>query len=352
MNQNMERPEDRAFGVETVKPVFGKKSFFNLLHLYFYRLTHEKIAYVILGLTLLGAFLTVFVGWETNQQLIKAAQESGKQASLSFSLSMVSMSCFALPSSLASMFYLANFLIISPSSTGSSIIGSFFSIGTVSLLYICFFFGREWHNRTFRNQILSGHGRLGIFSAGVISALVWALVCVAIWQIGIWGLGLAMKVPAFLPGQYGTVDSYGALFATCFFLTLLVFLTYAIVSVSWVYIIPSSWGAFGLLAASFVLNNLILTITLSLGTANGNTYYKFAECLVSYQYLSAMNCNIDKAAQYEFVENPYTGESSLQLVLVKGRATVNIIKTIASSLVISGAMYGFGVLVFTKRDLK
>ena len=64
---------------------------------------------------------------------------------------------------------------------------------------------------------------------------------------------------------------------------LLIYISLAVLACAWSFIIPNSWGAFGLLYATFEVAALIGIIVYGLGYFNANSYYQLREWLVSYQ---------------------------------------------------------------------
>jgi hypothetical protein len=356
--QPTERPEDRAFGVETVKPIFGKKGFGNLLKLYLYRVLHDKLAYAILIIIFALAFIVILFGWNDNETAKQTAIQNGTQVDLTFSISMISLSCFSTPNTIVSTLSAFNNLVTQAnrSNVYQTIFNSTLTIGFVSLIYISAFFGREWHNRTLRNQILSGHSRFQIFLASFAATAIWCLVGVAIWEIVVWGFGSALGIPAFLTGQYGSYKdasfySYGGTLALSFFMELLIYLTYAAIALSWVYIIGNSWGALGLFVATIFAFDIFYAIIYGVGVSHSNTYYKFMECLFPYQNSAYLSCNPDTTAEYVAVSNG-SGGKYFKLQAVYDRTLILAIKTICSSVVLIGGMGGLGYLAFYKKDLK
>jgi hypothetical protein len=352
-----ERPEDRAFGVETVKPTFGKKGFGNLLKMYFYRLTHDKIAYAILIIIFAMALIAVLFGWDQNEQAKRTAQLNGTEVQYQFSLSMIALSCFSTPNQIVSTLFMVNLVSVTDGfqSLIQSVFNTILPIGFISLIYISSFFGREWHNRTLRNQILSGHSRFQIYLASFVATLLWCLAGTIIWQIVVWGLGGALQVPAFLKGQfysdaYGTNYSYPGIMAISFFMEMLIYVTFAMIALSWVYIIGNSWGALGLFAATIFAFDVFFSIIFGIGRNHNNTYFQFMECLLPYQNAAFLNYDVDIAAKYVVQTSEYG--NSFTLKAEYGRALPLILKTVFSSIILVGGFGGLGYLAFYKKDLK
>jgi len=225
------------------------------------------------------------------------------------------------------------------------------------LLTIAFFVGKDWKNRTFRNQILAGHGRIRIYLTAQMTAILISLGGILLWQIILWGLGSLLRIPAFLENQFVYTTAQGkasydpaANFCLSFFMELLIFLALTVIACAWSFIIPNSWGALGLLYATFVLFNIISTILFGVSEFNYNTYYQLQEWLFPYQLGIYSNFRGDLYPQ--FVYGDSNGYGSWSQVVYSGRTTALALKTTATALIGIGGMGYLGALSFVKRDLK
>lgn len=304
--------------------------FSRLLKMYFYRLVHEKAFWIVFGIISTIGIITALILGETD------AASRGKGYGDVFSLTQ-----FAIMGT--------NFGMYSTYQTKGSQdgINTPILLGFIAVIVVSFFIGREWHNRTFRNQILSGFSRGKIFGASVIVSLAIALANLAAFELFFWLLGLALGVPVFLPNA--TIPGFsntGAAFAIAFFMCLLIYLVFAVIACSWAFIIPNSWGALGLLYATIAFFSLLSLIVLFIESANRDTYYQFSEWLLPYQYSAFSLLSFDDAVKIDLSSGYY------QTVLVSGRAGALIAKTVISCLVLGGGMGFLGFLSFTKRDLK
>ena len=64
---------------------------------------------------------------------------------------------------------------------------------------------------------------------------------------------------------------------------LLIYISLAVLACAWAFIIPNSWGAFGLLYATIEAASLFAAVLYVLGEFNGNSYFQVQEWLMSYQ---------------------------------------------------------------------
>lgn len=335
-------------------------SMLDLLKMYFYRLLHSKMVYVIYGIVVLVAIIAVIVLFENNAQQAKLATENGTTYTPVASLSQIALWCFSVPllSATASNIILEAKL----TSVFSMAVTAYFPIGFLALFVIAFFVGKDWRNRTFRNQILAGHSRLEIYLCAQIVSLVIALGLVAVWELTLWAFGSAMRVPAFLEGQFNYTLSDGTkvvsnttgVFVLSFFMCLILYIVTSVLACSWCFIIPNSWGAIGLLYATFQLFNLVSVIVYAAASINYNTYYLFQEWLMPYQMGLYSNYFSDLYGQYRYVNSSGSSYSSSgwRLEIYNGRAGLLALKTVVSSLVLMGGMGYLGGLAFMKRDLK
>ena len=335
-------PESRPFGEEHVKAKQHPTTFLDLWKMYLYRLYHTKWIYVLSGIMTLAAVIVVVVYSVGNAQFLKLYIENHGGSSTgfvpSFALSSAALWCFNVPGS---------------TSSGTAILNTSLPIGFVILLTICFFIGKDWQNRTFRNQILAGHGRWEIYFAAQLTSLLISLAMVAIWESVIWGLGSALQIPAFLPGQFdqvvaGKTVAYDVtkVFCVCFFMDLLIFISTSVIACAWSFIIPNSWGSLGLLYAFFEALALIFIIFYVAGAFNGASYYYVEEFLLPYQAGKFASFDPDTFITYVF-ESGYW-----QNVNNAGRSTILVIITCATSLAWIGGMGYLGGLAFQKKDLK
>lgn len=335
--------EEHPFFREKVMAKQHPATFLDLWKMYLYRLYHTKMIYVIGGLLILGALITVIVMAESNAQSLKTYKENyGTENGFVpfFSLSMAALWCFGVPAS---------------SSAGSSGSSTNFPLGFLVLLTICFYIGKDWQNRTFRNQILAGHSRWEMYLAAQLTSLLIAFGGIVIWETVLWGLGSALRIPAFLPRQFNVVVagkevSYDLtkVFCLSFFMELLMFLSTAVVACSWAFIIPNSWGALGLLYATFALLNITSGILYLAGYFNGNSYFFIQEFLLSYQYGRFSSYAPDIYMQYVYNRNSGVWVATN----FNGRSWILMGETIATSLIFIGGMGYLGGLAFQKKDLK
>jgi hypothetical protein len=273
----------------------------DLFKMYLYRLAHTPMVYVIYGLVVFGAVIVVIAMAELNAQAARIATENGTTYTPYAALSEAGLWCFGVPSTSLSAATVGG--MTSALSTGAALYTQF---GFLLLLTIAFFVGKDWKNRTFRNQILAGHGRISIYLTAQVTAILISLGGIVLWQLILWGLGSLLRIPAFLDDQFvietvqGTA-SYdpAANFCLSFFMDLLIFLALTVIACAWAFIIPNSWGALGLLYATFVLFNLIATILYGVSQFNLDTYYQLQEWLFPYQFGMYSNYHGDLAAQFK-----------------------------------------------------
>jgi len=326
-------------------------SFFDLLKMYLFRLYHSKMIYIVYAIVALIAIIACAILFELNAQDYKHAIEAGQAANYSPShvIADLALWCFSIPlSSPAPAMIDSNQLL----NLGITL---YFPLGFIALFIIAFFVGKDWRNRTFRNQLLAGHSRLEIYFAAQITSLIIALALVVVWELTVWVAGLAFQLPAFRAGQFDYVLTNGAkyfgnapaAFTLSFFMDLLIFLAFAVVACAWCFIIPNSWGAVGLLYATLELINIVSTIVYAVGTVNFNSYYLFQEWLLPYQLSMYSNYIADR--YYDFTFSQTSGWS---FIVGNGRGGLLAMKTVLASLLLLGGMGYLGALSFTKRDLK
>lgn len=327
----------------------------DLLKMYFYRLYHSKMLYVIYGVVALIAIIAIIILFEINAQVKKSAIETGTTYNPSASISQLALWCFSIP--LQSLSATTLLTAISYQKLFTMAATSYFPIGFLALFVIAFFVGKDWRNRTFRNQILAGHSRLEIYLCAQIITLVIALGLVAVWELTLWVFGLAFQIPAFVDGQFDyTLTSSGikvisnttGVFLLCFFMSLLIYIAVSVVACAWAFIIPNSWGAVGLLYATLQLLNLVAVIVTAASSINFNTYYQLQEWLLPYQLSLFTDYIPDVRGGYFYIKNA----NYWQLLVYNGRAGWLSLKTVISSLVLMGGMGYLGGLAFSKRDLK
>lgn len=335
-------PESHPFGAEHVKAKQHPTTFLDLWKMYLYRLYHTKWIYVLSGIMTLAAIIVLIVYSIGNAQFLKAYIENHNGSSTGyvppFSLSSAALWCFNVPGA---------------SAGGDAIFNVSIPMGFVILLTICFFIGKDWQNRTFRNQILAGHGRWEIYLAAQLTALLISLAMIAIWESVIWGLGSALQIPAFLPGQFdqsvgGQNVAYDVtkVFCISFFMNLLIFISTSVIACAWSFIIPNSWGSLGLLYATFEVLAVIFVIIYVAGSFSGVSYYYVEEFLLPYQAGKFASFNPDTYTTYAYENGNWTSVNHA------GRSTVLILITCATSLLWIGGMGYLGGLAFQKKDLK
>ena len=324
----------------------------DLFKMYLYRLAHTPMVYVIYGLVVFGAVIVVIAMAELNAQAARIATENGTTYTPYAALSEAALWCFGVPSTSLSAATVGG--MTSALSTGAALYTQF---GFLLLLTIAFFVGKDWKNRTFRNQILAGHGRISIYLTAQVTAILISLGGIVLWQLILWGLGSLLRIPAFLDDQFvietvqGTA-SYdpAANFCLSFFMDLLIFLALTVIACAWAFIIPNSWGALGLLYATFVLFNLIATILYGVSQFNLDTYYQLQEWLFPYQFGIYSNYHGDLAAKFKHYTS--NGSGYWRQVIYPGRTVALALKTTATALLGIGGMGYLGGLSFVKRDLK
>lgn len=333
-----------------------RTSMLDLLKMYFYRLYHSKIVYIVYGVVALIAIIAIVVLFETNAQVKKNAAETGGTYAPVASISQLALWCFSIPlTSLSSATLIAQ---ASLSTVVTMVVTTYFPVGFLALLVIAFFVGKDWRNRTFRNQILAGHSRLEIYLCAQIITLIISLGLVAVWELTLWVFGLAFQLPAFLEGQFNYTLSDGTkvfsnttgVFVLCFFLCLLIYIAFSVVACAWTFIIPNSWGAVGLIYATFQLLNLVAIIVYAASQMNSNSYYQLQEWLIPYQLSLFTSYFPDIGGQYVYSSNQ--GYNGWHLTVFNGRAGMLSLKTAITSLIMMGGMGYLGGLAFAKRDLK
>lgn len=354
MEQNSlekKEPKKEAFSGFSRSAKTHPITFFDLLKMYLYRLTHSKMIYIVYGIIALIAIIACAILFELNAQEYKQAVEAGKAANYtpSHAIADLALWCFSIPLASAAPTMIDSGQLLNVGLT------LYFPLGFIALFIIAFFVGKDWRNRTFRNQLLAGHSRLEIYFAAQITSLIIALSLVVVWELTSWVAGLAFRLPAFRAGQFDYVLTNGAkyignapaAFTLSFFMDLLIFLTFAVVACAWCFIIPNSWGAVGLLYANLELITVISTIIYAVGMVNFNSYYQLQEWLSPYQLSMYSNYIADRYYDFTFVEN-----SGWSLIVGNGRGGLLALKTVLTSLFMMGGMGYLGALSFTKRDLK
>jgi hypothetical protein len=128
---------------------------------------------------------------------------------------------------------------------------------------------------------------------------------------------------------------------------LLIYLTFTVVACAWCFIIPNSWGAVGLLYATFELINVVAVIVFAIGTVNFNSYYRLQEWFSPYQLSMYSSYIADRYYDFKFTEN-----NGWSFVIGNGRGGMLALKTVVTSLLLMGGMGYLGGLAFSKRDLK
>lgn len=340
--------EKAAFSGELSRGKMHPTTMWDLMKMYLYRLYHTKMVYIVYGIVALIAVILVLIMAETNAQSTK--QNSGVYTPV-FSLSQVALWCYSVPALSITSLY-GSFMT---STQGAVMSGAstYVPLGFVGLMVICFFVGKDWRNRTFRNQILAGHGRFQIYLTAQLCGLLVALGLVLTWEATIWALGSAFRIPAFLTGQFNvTIDGVNympdpaGVFCMSFFMELLIYISLTVLACAWAFIIPNSWGAFGLLYATIEAASLFAAVLYVLGEFNGNSYFQVQEWLMSYQ-LGQYN-----AFMSDYYVNYVKGSYGWTPTLFEGRQLYLGLKTAASSLIIIGGMGYLGAFSFGKRDLK
>jgi hypothetical protein len=317
---------------------------------YLYRLIREKAFWIIMGLVSFAALLFAIITKVANSEVYKNGGTTAIMSTTMFALMGTSLPTLDIAANLG----------FSSSASVSSVFS--FPIGFISLLVISFFIGREWQNRTFRNQILAGHGRLSIYLSAIVVSLIIAIANLLAFEITLWLFGLLLQNPVFTPTQFANVSEFydsntgtttihgltgGPLFAVCFFMSMFLYLVGALIAVSWSFIIPNSWGSLGVfygMLEGLLLVNLILFLALNLNYIDS---YPFTEWLFSNQVSKFQSMGLDSA--FKFTTNEYGGHVT---ETVYGRTLPLVIKTLVSGSILGGGMAVLGGLSFVKRDLK
>ena len=358
MEQNKEKTtleqhsEKAAFVGELSRGKMHPITMLDLFKMYLFRLYHTKMVYIIYGAIALIGIIAVLVIAELNAQATKA--NSGTATSV-LSLSQIALFCFSVPGAFSTLSGTSGTALITNAATSS--VGSFLPLGFFGLMVICFFIGKDWQNRTFRNQILAGHGRIQIYLVAQLTAFLIALGIVVTWEATIWSLGSIMRIPAFIDNQFAASvggvtynPNPAGVFCVSFFMELLIYISLAVLACAWSFIIPNSWGAFGLLYATFEVAALIGIIVYGLGYFNANSYYQLREWLVSYQMGQFNGFGADYYAT--FTNDRSHGYDVINTVFHAGRTLALCLKTAGSSLILIGTMGFLGGRAFVKRDLK
>jgi hypothetical protein len=343
--ENALTPENQPFGQERVKAKRHTTSFLDLWKMYLYRLYHTKFLYILSGILFLVAVIVVIFMAEGNAQILKnyiEARGSSDGFTPSFSLSQAALWCFSVPTGSLDV-------------GSSSIFSVNVNVGFVVLILIVFYVGKDWQNRTFRNQILAGHGRWEIYLAAQLTSLLVALGLVSLWESVIWGLGSALQVPAFIPGQFdiridaSTTIAYDVtkVFTISFFMELLLFLSFTVITCAWCFIIPNSWGSLGLLYGTFFVITMLGYILSGVEAFNNQSYYFVQEFLFPYQVTRFSSFSPDIYTTYEFIEN-----EGWNVITHTGRTGILCLVTGFTSLFWIGGMGYLGGLAFQKKDLK
>ena len=353
--EKMEKTENKPAAFSNFSRVAKShpSTMLDLFKMYIYRLLHSKMIFVLYAIVALIALIAVGVMFQMNAQAAKRATELGIPYVPQASISQIALWCFSIP--LASL----SVTSLSAGSLISAIATSSFPLGVLSVIAIAFFIGKDWRNRTFRNQILAGHSRFEIYMTAMIVSLIIALGFVVVWEFTLWVFGLAFQLPAFIDGQFDyvltssntqVVANAPAVFALSFFMSLLIYLVVAVVACAWCFIIPNSWGAIGLLYATAQLFNFVALVVFLTSQANNCTYYQFEEWLTPYQLGLFTSFIPDLRGGYVFVDQG--GYSYWRMLTYGGRVGFVCLKTVISSLVLAGGMGYLGCLAFAKRDLK
>lgn len=347
-----ETPHKAAFG-EFSRGKMHPTTIWDLFKMYLYRLYHTKSVYIVYGVLALVAIIAVSVFAEINAQ---ATKSNGGTPTAVLSLSELALWCFAVPGAFS------NFMQTNASTSlvngATTSLANFLPLGFIGLMVICFFVGKDWQNRTFRNQILAGHGRIQIYLVAQLTALLIALGLIITWEATIWSLGSALRVPAFVTNQFETTigdvtydPNPAGVFCASFFMELLIYISLAVISCAWSFIIPNSWGSFGLLYGTLELFALISVITYALGYFNADSYYQLREFFLSYQMGQFSGFTGDYYATFSSQTTNY-GTAYVSSTWHAGRTLALCLKTAGSSLVLIGGMGYLGGLAFVKRDLK
>jgi hypothetical protein len=310
-----------------------------LLSLYFYRLLREKGFWIVFGLIGFAGLITGFAVGEVD------AYARGQGYANTMSITQVALMGINLPFS-ASVLSLLGMAFGNGYALNQS-----FNLGFVALLIIPFFIGKEWRYRTIRNQILCGENRTKIFLSALVSALTIALSCFIVYEICLWAMAACFGAPVFLDAQVKGDPDISAHFALSFFLALWLYLVMSAVACSWSFIIANSWGALGLLYATFIVLNILTLLTEGICDFNHNYVYQLLEWFPPYQFDRAMSYLVDQT--YQFVQETDTeGQIYFSPEIVTGRAGILALKTILGGLILGGGMSYLGILAFQKKDLK
>ena len=307
-----------------------------LLKLYYYRLKKETSFWVIFGLIggaglLLGIIVGAYYGamGENERKWIDLA-----------SFTLVGFTTSSSLASLTSAFSTAN------------IVASSMAVGFWGLIVITLFIGREWKERTFRNQILAGNSRVKIYFSSYIVTISIALANLLVFIIAFLLGGSLFGVPYFSAYYIENIAGYVGTYWASFFMLLLVYLMFASAATSWSYIIPNSWGALGLFYASIVFITIVGTIVTVLGERNHMPVYLFMNFLPDYQTARLTAMSFDTAVTgYAKEVSPY-GYITYTSVVTEGHATSFVLTTVFSNLFYIALMDFLGCLSFVKRDLK
>jgi hypothetical protein len=314
-----------------------------LLKLYYYRSIHEKSVLIfLLIIGFLGLLIGINVG-NNYAQNIRAGMSSGDIPGIA-DLTLVGFSTgLSFNLSVFSGNYLSsNFYVVAA-------VSNYLQIGLWSLIVITLFIGREWRERTFRNQILAGESRIAIYlSSLVVSATIGLINLIAF--IGLFMIGASLfGVPFFLPSESSLVGAWWV----AFFLCLLIFLTFITGAVCFSYLIPNSWGALGVFVGGSAFISLF-TLAIDAACFNtGTVCYLFENFLTPYQYSRLSTLTYDSAiSSYTTIVNQYSGNTTYHPVISAGHSTSFILTTVFSNLFYMAAATFFGALSFVKRDLK
>jgi hypothetical protein len=231
------------------------------------------------------------------------------------------------------------------------LVAAWLQLGFWGLIVITLFIGREWKERTFRNQILAGQSRLSIYFSSLIVCLVIALANLLVFETLMLVTGSLFGVPFFTARQLADTVNLGSKFAVSITLLFVIYLMMACAATSWSYIIPNSWGSLGVFYASCLALLFSVFIVDDIATRNHTSLYLLENFLPGYQSAKLMAFDYDNAIT-SYKDMGGQGYVYYMPQTTAGHATPFILTTVFSNLFYAAAMTFLGCFSFLKRDLK
>ena len=312
-----------------------------LLKLYFYRLLHEKAFWIIFGILGLAGIVT---GWVVGSAYVRSLDSHSYSLFDTYGLGYYTVMGLSFNFSASSLATIVNGGI-------PAIVGAYLQLGFWGLIVITLFVGREWKEKTFRNQILAGQSRLSIYLSSLIVCLVIAVANLLVFEALMLVTGSLFGTPFFTANELSHTANLVGKFAISITLLFLIYLMMACAATSWSYIIPNSWGALGLFYASCLALLISVIVVDDFAQSHLLPLYLLENFLPGYQAAKLMVFDYDTAVT-SYVDVGGGQYVYYQAVSTAGHAVPFILTTIFSNLLYAAGMTFLGCLSFIKRDLK